>query len=91
MAFKHLSKLTIFVVNRFLQSAVFENSFARRNRRYFKYLQINKRFGVYGLYDDPKEFCQPCFSSVKYAMKQQTTNRQIHIPIFFNRTLQFTI
>ena len=56
-AVKHLSKLTIFVVNRFLQNAIFENSFAQRNKRYFKYLQISKRLGVYAVFDDLKEFC----------------------------------
>ena len=90
-AFKQLSKLTVFVVNRFLQNAIFQNSNAQRNKRFFKYLQINKRLSVYAIFDDHKEFCQPCFSSLKHASKQQTTNRQIHVPIFFNRALQFTI
>ena len=90
-AFKNLSKLTIFVVNRFLQTAIFDNGQAQRNKRHYKFLQINKRLGVYGVFDDPKEFCQPCFTSVKNAAKQQTTNRQIHIPLIFNRALQFTI
>ena len=61
-AFKNIARLTIFVVNRYLQSYVFKNM--GRYKRFYKSVPINKKQAVYGIFDDAKEFCEPCFTTV---------------------------
>jgi len=62
-AFKNVARCTIFVMNRYLQAYVFKDM--SEQKRFFKAIQMGGRNSiVYAIFQDPKEYCKPTFSSI---------------------------
>lgn len=67
-AFKNIARITIFVVNRYLQAYVFKDM--NEQKRFYKAIQMGDRSEiVYAIFDDEKEYCKPCFGSLQGAGK----------------------
>lgn len=59
-AFKNIARITIFVINRYLQANVFKGM-EEFKRNYRGIPMAGRNEVVYAIYDDPKECCKPQF------------------------------
>ena len=87
-AFKHCARVTIFVINRYLQAYIFKDN--EKAKRFYKSLNIGREI-VYGVFNDEKEFCTPHFTSVKDAKTVINNTKTISVPCFNEDVLIFTI
>lgn len=51
----------------------------------------NSKTTVYAVYQDPKEYCKPCFTTIQSASKPQFLQRTIYIPVFYDQLLMFAV
>lgn len=89
-ALKTLSRISIFVINRHLQRHVLKSM--HETRIMHKVIQLSDKHEiVYAFFEDEKELCKPCFSSLQTATKEKYSSRCIYIPIFYDQLLMFAV
>ena len=87
-AFKYVAKISIFVINRYLQAYIFKNQ--QKNKRFFRTFTVQKKT-IYAVFLNDKEQCNPCFTSLEQAKKPFFQPRLISVPVLDSNNLWFTI